>query len=109
MQQQQHLRCSSDSRDYQEQYLARARQQLIQHSQAPRIIKYADPHGQHLSQRPDSHDRSRSSSSSSLDIDEMLLRATTGDEHGKGIAVQRPQQVKESRQADYRYLELLLL
>ena len=86
MQQQQHLPRSSDSRDYQEQYLARARQhQLIQRSQAPRIIKYADPHGQHPSQRPDSHDHSRSSSSSSLDVDEMLLRATTGDEHCEGM------------------------
>ncbi|KAF8815492.1 hypothetical protein BYT27DRAFT_7249155 [Phlegmacium glaucopus] len=84
-QQQQHLQLSSDSRDYQEQLLARARQQqLIHRSQAPRIIKYPDPHGQHPSQRPDSHGHSRSSSTSSLDVDEMLLRATTGDEHGGG-------------------------
>ena len=62
--------------------MARARQQqLIPRSQAPRIIKYADPHGQHPSQVPDSHGHSRSSSTSSLDVDEMLLRATTGDEH----------------------------
>jgi len=69
--QQQHLP------DLQEQLLARMRQQqhqLIQRSQPPRIIKYADPHGQHPSQRPDSHGHSRSSSTSSLDVDEMLLR-----------------------------------
>jgi hypothetical protein len=77
-QQQQHLH-SSDSRDYQEQFMVRARQQqIISRSQGPRIIKYADPHGQHPS---DSHGHSRSSSTSSLDVDEMLLRATTGDEH----------------------------
>ena len=58
--------------------------QLIQRSQPPCIIKYADPHGQHPSQRPDSHGHSRSSSTSSLDVDEMLLRATTGDEHPGG-------------------------
>ena len=81
--QQQHL--PPDSRDYQEQFLARARQQqLTLRSQAPRIIKYADPHGQHPSQIPDSHGHSRSSSTSSLDVDEMLLRATTGDEHAGG-------------------------
>jgi hypothetical protein len=81
-QQQQHLLHPSDSRDYQEQFLARARQQqLIPRSQAPRIIKYADAHGQHPS---DSHGHSRSSSTSSLDVDEMLLRATTGDEHAGG-------------------------
>jgi hypothetical protein len=81
-QQQQHLLHSSDSRDYE--FLARARQQqLIPRSQAPRIIKYADPHGQHP---PDSHGHSRSSSTSSLDVDEMLLRATTGDEHAGGGA-----------------------
>jgi hypothetical protein len=67
-------------------YLARVRQhQLTQRSQPSRIIKYADPHGQHPSQRADSHDHSRSSSSGSLDIDEMLLRATTGDEHGEDM------------------------
>jgi hypothetical protein len=83
-QQQQHLLHPSDSRDYQEQFLARARQQqLIPRSQAPRIIKYADAHGQHP---PDAHGHSRSSSSSSLDVDEMLLRATTGDEHAGGGA-----------------------
>ena len=49
MQQQQHLPRSSDSPDYQEQYLAWACQhRLIQRSQAPQIIKYADPYGQHL-------------------------------------------------------------
>ena len=83
MQQQQHLLHSSDSRDYPDQFLARARQQqqMIPRSQAPRIIKYADPHGQHPS---DVHGHSRSSSTSSLDVDEMLLRATTGDEHAGG-------------------------
>ena len=81
-QQQQHLPHPSD-RDYQEQLLARARQQqLIQRSQGPRIIKYADRHGQRL--HPDSHGHSRSSSTSSLDIDEILLQATTADEHGAG-------------------------
>ena len=71
---QQHL---PDSRDYPEQFLAQARQQqAIQRSQAPRIIKYPDTHG-------DSHGHSRSSSTSSLDVDEMLLR-TTGDEYGGG-------------------------
>ena len=81
-QQQQHLLHSSESRDYQEQFLARARQQqLIPRSQA-RIIKYADAHGQHP---PDAHGHSRSSSTSSLDVDEMLLRATTGDEHAVGV------------------------
>lgn len=81
-QQQQHLPHSTDARDYQEQLLTRLRQQqqLAQRSQAPRIIKYPDPHGQHR----DAHGHSRSSSTSSLDIDEMLLRATTGDEHGGG-------------------------
>ena len=64
--------------------MARARQQqLITRSQASRIIKYVDPHGQH-SQVPDPHGHSRSSSTSSLDVDEMLLRATTGDEHAGG-------------------------
>lgn len=83
-QQQQHLPHSSDSREYRDQLMAQAarQQQLIQRSQAPRIIKYADPHGPHPSQIPDSHRHSRSSSTSSLDVDEMLLRATTGDEHG---------------------------
>ena len=67
--------------------LVRMRQQqhqLIQRPQPPHIIKYADPHGQHPSQRLDSHAHSRSSSTSSLDVDEMLLRATTGDEHAGG-------------------------
>jgi hypothetical protein len=77
-QQQQHLLHSSDSRDYQEQFMARARQQqIISRSQGPRIIKYADPHGQHPS---DSHGHSRSSSTSSLDVDEMLLRDPTDQE-----------------------------
>jgi hypothetical protein len=83
-QQQQHLLHSSDSRDYQEQFLARARQQqLIPRSQAPRIIKYADAQGQHPT---DAHGHSRSSRTSSLDVDEMLLRATAGDEHAGGGA-----------------------
>jgi hypothetical protein len=51
MQQQlQHLLHPFDSRDYQEQFLARARQQqLFIRSQAPRIIKYADAQGQYPS------------------------------------------------------------
>src|SRR5271169_12215 len=51
---------------------------LRQCSQAPRVIKYPDPRRQ-----PDSHGHSGSSSTSSLDVDEMLLR-TTGDEYGAG-------------------------
>jgi len=52
-------------------------------SQAPRITKYADPHGQHPS-RPDFHGRSHFPSTNSLDVDEMLLCAFAGDEHGGG-------------------------
>ena len=61
--------------------MARARQQqLITRSQASRIIKYADARRQHSpGQVPDPHGHSRSSSTSSLDVDEMLLHATTGD------------------------------
>ena len=81
MQQQQHLLHSSDSREYHEQFLARARQQQLR-SQGARIIKYADAQGHPT----DAHGHSRSSSTSSLDVDEMLLRATTGDEHAGGGA-----------------------
>ncbi|KAF8148898.1 hypothetical protein B0H34DRAFT_202142 [Crassisporium funariophilum] len=56
----------------------------------PRVLKYGGGHGHaHHGQQHHSHSHSRSashSSQSSLDVDEMLLRATTGDEHAGGGA-----------------------
>ncbi|KAF8148901.1 hypothetical protein B0H34DRAFT_863237, partial [Crassisporium funariophilum] len=70
-------RQQAQAQQQQQQQLMQTQQQPLE----PRVLKYGSHGGGHGHAHHGSH-----SSQSSLDVDEMLLRATTGDEHAGGGA-----------------------